>query len=145
MKLFIFIIYVATVIYVSHCNMCQLDSFGSTLNAGQASCSKRYLPVKNLHWTKKKRILITGGAGFVGSHLVDRLMQDGHEVIALDNFVTGKRQNIEQWIGHSNFELLHHDVTNPIYVEVDEIYHLASPASHSIICKILYVLSRQIL
>ncbi|VDP47559.1 unnamed protein product [Schistosoma mattheei] len=72
---------------------------------------------------------VTGGAGFVGSHLVDKLMQDGHEVIALDNFFTGKRHNIEHWIGHSNFELLHHDVTNPIYVEVDEIYHLASPAS----------------
>ncbi|CAH8823298.1 unnamed protein product [Trichobilharzia szidati] len=130
MKLFIFIIEIASLIYVSHSIGCQLDSlFSGTLDAGQSSCSKSYLPVKKLHWTKKKRILITGGAGFVGSHLVDRLMQDGHEVIALDNFVTGKRQNIEQWIGHSNFELLHHDVTNPLYVEVNEIYHLASPAS----------------
>ncbi|CAH8452794.1 unnamed protein product [Heterobilharzia americana] len=109
---------------------CPVSSFRSSLGEFcQSGCDKKWPQVKNLHWTKKKRILVTGGAGFVGSHLVDRLMQDGHEVIALDNFVTGKRRNIEQWIGHSNFELIHHDVTNPIYVEVDEIYHLASPAS----------------
>ncbi|CAH8570280.1 unnamed protein product [Dicrocoelium dendriticum] len=72
---------------------------------------------------------VTGGAGFVGSHLVDRLMQDGHEVIALDNYATGGRHNIEHWLGHTNFELLHHDVADPISIQVDEIYHLASPAS----------------
>ncbi|CAH8490178.1 unnamed protein product [Schistosoma curassoni] len=114
---------------VVDCDTCPADSFANSLAADQFSCAKKWLPVKQLHWTKKKRILVTGGAGFVGSHLVDKLMQDGHEVIALDNFFTGKRHNIEHWIGHSNFELLHHDVTNPIYVEVDEIYHLASPAS----------------
>ncbi|CAI4224554.1 unnamed protein product [Auanema sp. JU1783] len=76
-----------------------------------------------------KRILVTGGAGFVGSHLVDRLMRDGHEVIALDNYFTGRKRNIEHWIGHPNFELVHHDVINPYFAEVDQVYHLASPAS----------------
>jgi UDP-glucuronate decarboxylase len=65
----------------------------------------------------RKRILITGGAGFVGSHLVDRLMLEGHEVIALDNFFTGRRKNIERWIGHPNFELVHHDIVNAFYSE----------------------------
>uniref|UniRef100_A0AC34G6L2 UDP-glucuronate decarboxylase n=1 Tax=Panagrolaimus sp. ES5 TaxID=591445 RepID=A0AC34G6L2_9BILA len=77
----------------------------------------------------RKRILVTGGTGFVGSHLVDKLMKEGHEVIALDNYFTGRKKNVEQWIGHPNFELVHHDVVNPYYVEVDQIYHLASPAS----------------
>uniref|UniRef100_A0AC35FHI2 UDP-glucuronate decarboxylase n=1 Tax=Panagrolaimus sp. PS1159 TaxID=55785 RepID=A0AC35FHI2_9BILA len=75
------------------------------------------------------RILVTGGTGFVGSHLVDKLMKQGHEVIALDNYFTGRKRNVEQWIGHPNFELVHHDVVNPYYIEVDQIYHLASPAS----------------
>lgn len=72
---------------------------------------------------------ITGGAGFVGSHLVDYLMKEGHEVIVVDNFFTGRKKNVEHWIGHGNFELIHHDIVNPLYIEVDEIYHLASPAS----------------
>ena len=72
---------------------------------------------------------ITGGAGFVGSHLVDYLMMEGHEVIVADNFFTGRKRNVEHWIGHENFELIHHDIVNPLYIEVDEIYHLASPAS----------------
>ncbi|OTF73808.1 UDP-glucuronic acid decarboxylase 1-like protein, partial [Euroglyphus maynei] len=84
---------------------------------------------KLLPYSEKKRILITGGAGFVGSHLLDRLLSDGHEVIVADNFYTGRRSNIEHWLGHPNFELLHHDIVNPLYVEVDEIFHLASPAS----------------
>jgi UDP-glucuronate decarboxylase len=66
---------------------------------------------------ERLRILVTGGAGFLGSHLVDRLMRDGHEVVALDNFFTGRRKNLEQWIGHSNFELVHHDIVNPFYIE----------------------------
>jgi len=77
----------------------------------------------------RKRILVTGGAGFVGSHLVDTLMLDGHQVFVADNYFTGTRRNIEQWIGHENFEMVHHDIVNPLYLEVDEIYHLASPAS----------------
>ncbi|MBE9067843.1 SDR family oxidoreductase [Leptolyngbya cf. ectocarpi LEGE 11479] len=75
------------------------------------------------------RILITGGAGFIGSHLIDRLMADNHEVICLDNFYTGRKQNVLQWLNHPNFELIRHDVTEPIRLEVDQIYHLACPAS----------------
>lgn len=75
------------------------------------------------------RILITGGAGFIGSHLIDRLMTDNHEVICLDNFYTGRKQNVLQWLNHPNFELIRHDVTEPIRLEVDQIYHLACPAS----------------
>jgi UDP-glucuronate decarboxylase len=75
------------------------------------------------------KILVTGGAGFIGSHLIDRLMKKQHEVICLDNFYTGTKRNIRQWIGHPNFELIRHDVTEPIRLEVDQIYHLACPAS----------------
>ncbi|MCG9884625.1 MAG: SDR family oxidoreductase [Cyanobacteria bacterium] len=75
------------------------------------------------------RILITGGAGFIGSHLTDRLMADGHDIICLDNFYTGHKHNIERWLGNPNFELIRHDITEPIRLEVDQIYHLACPAS----------------
>ncbi|NJL89258.1 MAG: SDR family oxidoreductase [Coleofasciculaceae cyanobacterium SM2_1_6] len=75
------------------------------------------------------RILVTGGAGFVGSHLIDRLMEAGHEVICLDNFYTGTKRNILKWIDHPYFEMIRHDITEPIRVEVDQIYHLACPAS----------------
>ena len=77
----------------------------------------------------RKSVLVTGGAGFIGSHLCERLIEAGHEVICLDNFFTGTKRNIEHLIGHSRFELLRHDVTFPLYVEVDEIYNLACPAS----------------
>ncbi|MDJ1177493.1 SDR family oxidoreductase [Roseofilum sp. BLCC_M91] len=75
------------------------------------------------------RILVTGGAGFVGSHLIDRLMEAGHEVICLDNFYTGNKRNILQWLDNPYFELIRHDITEPIRLEVDQIYHLACPAS----------------
>jgi UDP-glucuronate decarboxylase len=75
------------------------------------------------------RILVTGGAGFIGSHLIDRLMADGHEIICLDNFFTGHKHNIGQWRDHPRFELIRHDITEPIRLEVDQIYHLACPAS----------------
>ncbi len=75
------------------------------------------------------RILVTGGAGFVGSHLCDRLMQAGHTVFCLDNFYTGNVQNIAHWQGHERFQLIQHDITEPIYLEVEQIYHLACPAS----------------
>ena len=75
------------------------------------------------------RILVTGGAGFLGSHLTDRLINAGHDVIVVDNFFTGSKDNIRHLLGHPNFELLRHDVTFPLYVEVDAIYNLASPAS----------------
>jgi UDP-glucuronate decarboxylase len=75
------------------------------------------------------RILVTGGAGFIGSHLIDRLMAQGHEVICLDNFYTGTKANILKWLGNPQFELIRHDVTEPIRLEVDQVYHLACPAS----------------
>ncbi|XP_074661166.1 UDP-glucuronic acid decarboxylase 1-like [Tubulanus polymorphus] len=90
---------------------------------------KVYPAVRFLTYKDRKRILVTGGAGFVGSHLVDQLMIQGHEVIVVDNFFTGRKRNVEHWIGHENFELIHHDVVNPVFLEVDQIYHLASPAS----------------
>ena len=76
-----------------------------------------------------KRILITGGAGFLGSHLCERLLNEGHDVLCVDNFYTSTRQNIVHLLKHSNFELMRHDVTFPLYVEVDQIYNLACPAS----------------
>ena len=79
--------------------------------------------------SNRKTVLVTGGAGFLGSHLCDRLIADGHDVICLDNFYTGTKQNIEHLLGHSRFELIRHDVTFPIYLEVDQIYNLACPAS----------------
>jgi UDP-glucuronate decarboxylase len=75
------------------------------------------------------RILITGGAGFLGSHLADRLIGDGHEVIVVDNFFTGRKKNIWHLHNHEGFELIRHDITFPLYLEVDAIYNLASPAS----------------
>jgi UDP-glucuronate decarboxylase len=75
------------------------------------------------------RILVTGGAGFIGSHLIDRLMNDGHEVICLDNFYTGKKQNLLHWLDNPKFEMIRHDITEPIRLEVDQVYHLACPAS----------------
>ncbi len=75
------------------------------------------------------RNLVTGGAGFLGSHLCDRLMDAGEEVICLDNYFTGRKSNISHWIGHPSFELIRHDVTEPIQLEVDRIWHLACPAS----------------
>jgi UDP-glucuronate decarboxylase len=78
---------------------------------------------------RRRRSLVTGGAGFLGSHLCDRLLADGHEVICVDNFYTGSKQNIVHLLDHPYFEMIRHDVTFPLYVEVDEIYNLASPAS----------------
>jgi UDP-glucuronate decarboxylase len=75
------------------------------------------------------RILVTGGAGFIGSHLIDQLMGQGHDVICLDNFYTGNKRNVEHWMGNPYFELIRHDITEPIRLEVDQIYHLACPAS----------------
>ena len=75
------------------------------------------------------RILVTGGAGFIGSHLIDRLMAEGNDVICLDNFYTGHKRNVLKWMEHPYFELLRHDITEPIRLEVEQIYHLACPAS----------------
>ncbi|MDR3423495.1 MAG: GDP-mannose 4,6-dehydratase, partial [Alphaproteobacteria bacterium] len=76
-----------------------------------------------------KRILVTGGAGFLGSHLCERLLEAGNDVICVDNFFTGTRHNITHLLDNKSFELLRHDVTFPLYIEVDEIYNLACPAS----------------
>jgi UDP-glucuronate decarboxylase len=78
---------------------------------------------------KERRVLVTGGAGFVGSHLCDRLLADGHEVLCVDNFYTGTRANVHGLLANARFELMRHDVCFPLYVEVDEIYNLACPAS----------------
>ncbi len=78
---------------------------------------------------QSRRILVTGGAGFLGSHLADRLIAEGHEVLCVDNFYTGRRQNVAHLSSNPRFELMRHDVTFPLYVEVDEIYNLACPAS----------------
>jgi UDP-glucuronate decarboxylase len=77
----------------------------------------------------QKRILVTGGAGFLGSHLIDRLLSDGHEVLCVDNLFTGTKRNIEHLHTNPRFEFMRHDVTFPLYLEVDEIYNLACPAS----------------
>jgi UDP-glucuronate decarboxylase len=77
----------------------------------------------------KKRVLVTGGAGFLGSHLCERLLADGHDVLSVDNYFTGRRDNIAHLLDNPSFEALRHDVTFPLYVEVDEIYNLACPAS----------------
>jgi UDP-glucuronate decarboxylase len=76
-----------------------------------------------------KRVLVTGGAGFLGSHLCDRLIKEGADILCADNFYTGTKRNVEQLINHPRFELMRHDVTFPLYVEVDQIYNLACPAS----------------
>lgn len=80
-------------------------------------------------YESRKRILVTGGAGFVGSHLIDRLLEQGHEVLCVDNLFTGAKRNIEHLHNHSRLEFMRHDVCFPLYVEVDEIYNLACPAS----------------
>ena len=77
----------------------------------------------------RKRVLVTGGAGFLGSHLCDRLVAEGHDVLCLDNFFTGGKENVSHLLGRPNFELIRHDLVEPIFLEVDQIYNLACPAS----------------
>ena len=76
-----------------------------------------------------KQVLVTGGAGFLGSHLCERLVEEGHHVICVDNFYTGKKLNLTKVNRHENFEFIRHDVTFPLYIEADEIFNLACPAS----------------
>jgi len=86
-------------------------------------------PARLPRYSTKKRVLVTGGAGFIGSHLCARLLDAGHQVLCVDNFFTGTRANVGSLLGHPDFEMLRHDVTFPLFVEVDEIYNLACPAS----------------
>ncbi|KAH0937399.1 hypothetical protein HID58_004860, partial [Brassica napus] len=88
-------------------------------------------PLRNSKFLQSNmRILISGGAGFIGSHLVDKLMEnEKNEVVVADNYFTGSKENLKKWIGHPRFELIRHDVTEPLLLEVDRIYHLACPAS----------------
>ncbi|CAI9767826.1 unnamed protein product [Fraxinus pennsylvanica] len=95
--------------------------FGSSFNSG----GKIPLGLKR----KGLRIVVTGGAGFVGSHLVDRLISRGDSVIVVDNFFTGRKENVMHHFGNPRFELIRHDVVEPLLLEVDQIYHLACPAS----------------
>ena len=86
-------------------------------------------PAGSTRYSSKKRVLVTGGAGFIGSHLCARLIEQGAQVLCVDNFFTGTRANVAPLLGHPDFELMRHDVTFPLFVEVDEIYNLACPAS----------------
>jgi UDP-glucuronate decarboxylase len=102
--------------------------------AGQKGYNSRETRASLICWEvnvllNRKRVLVTGGAGFLGSHLCSRLLDQGHDILCVDNFFTGMRRNIENLLDNSRFELLRHDVTFPLYVEVDEIYNLACPAS----------------
>ncbi|MBX7539397.1 UDP-glucuronic acid decarboxylase family protein [Qipengyuania sphaerica] len=81
------------------------------------------------NYFSRKRILVTGGAGFIGSHLIDRLLEDGHEILCVDNLFTGSKENISHHFGNSRFEFMRHDICFPLFVEVDAIYNLACPAS----------------
>src|SRR6478736_3219103 len=85
-------------------------------------------PTQETRRMARRRILVTGGSGFLGSHLCERLIADGHEVVCLDNFFTGSRVNVEHLLDNHRFELVRHDVTEPLIMEVDEVFHLACPA-----------------
>ncbi len=91
--------------------------------------SRQVNPARAGRYSLRKRVLVTGGAGFIGSHLCERLLADGCDVLCADNFYTGTKDNIARLIGNPHFELMRHDVTFPLYVEVEEIYNLACPAS----------------
>src|SRR6266699_2846425 len=99
-----------------------------------ALSGKRTVPLRKFEGARMrsdavKRVLVTGGAGFLGSHLCEQLVAAGHDVLCADNFFTGTKRNVEHLLGNPRFEVLRHDITFPLYVEVDQIYNLACPAS----------------
>jgi UDP-glucuronate decarboxylase len=96
---------------------------------GKKGCFSKVSNTKENAMHLRKRVLVTGGAGFLGSHLCERLLSDGYDVLCVDNFYTGSKRNIAHLLGNPYFELDRHDITFPLYVEVDEIYNLACPAS----------------
>ncbi|CAM6095263.1 unnamed protein product [Calypogeia fissa] len=104
-----------------------VESYGHRINLESPSVAGAKIPLGLK--SKRLRIVVTGGAGFVGSHLVDRLMERGDSVIVIDNFFTGRKGNLQRHFGNPRFELIRHDVVEPILLEVDQIYHLACPAS----------------
>ncbi|KAK4798875.1 hypothetical protein SAY86_024240 [Trapa natans] len=109
-----------------------LSDSSSSSNPFSATDQPRYRPVARVPvqiGKRRRRIVVTGGAGFVGSHLVDKLIARGDDVIVIDNFFTGRRENVVHHFGNPRFELIRHDVVEPILLEVDQIYHLACPAS----------------
>src|SRR5215813_13969519 len=110
--------------------LCVKDSHSRKMSAARFTHSplKEHSHVPRLY-DSRKRILVTGGAGFLGSHLSDRLLDRGHEVLCVDNLFTGTKRNIDHLHSNPHFEFMRHDVTFPLYVEVDEIYNLACPAS----------------
>jgi len=114
---------------VAHEIRIQLLDRGQTQALPKVAAQTVFPEVKILPDRERMRILVTGGSGFVGSHLVDRLMIAGHQVIVVDNMFTGRQRNVAHWLGHPNFQLIIHDVIEPIMLEVDQIYHLACPAS----------------
>lgn len=101
----------------------------ATCSAQIANCNISARKEHMQKYTKKQKILVTGGAGFLGSHLCEKLLNNGNDIICVDNFFTGTKGNIEHLIGNKRFELLRHDITFPLYIEVDQIYNLACPAS----------------
>lgn len=113
----------------SEINSAVISKVASASRDYNSPANKQYPPVAKIPSRFVKRILVTGGSGFVGSHLVDRLMSAGHQVTVVDNMFTGRGQNVAQWMGHPNFQLIIHDVVEPIMLEVDQVYHLACPAS----------------
>ena len=110
-------------------NVASSHLHGNPTNTNSRTERKMYPEVQKISRRDRQRILVTGGAGFVGSNLVHRLLREGHYVIVVDNFFTGRKDNLHQWLGFDHLEIIRHDVIEPIYLEVDRIYHLACPAS----------------